>query len=47
MNSINLTGYPFAITYKRLQVFSFGFVSGLFLMNYEGELRIAASYKQA
>jgi|GEM_PF-1510896 len=44
MNSINLTGYPFANTYKRLQVFSFGFVSGLFLINCGGELRIAASY---
>jgi len=35
---------PFANEYKRLQVFNFTYLTGLYLINYRGELRLAISW---
>lgn len=43
-NLTHFAGYPFANTTKRLQVFIFGYLSDLFLINYIGEVSLSASY---
>jgi len=43
IHKTHLPGYPFANAYKRLQVFKFGYLSNLFLINCKDELRLATS----